>query len=805
MPTPPTYSADQLKSQQDFLKEKEKELRLAKEILALNKSNNTTTTRMYADVRDKAQLVEDERDNLTTIVDMRKEESALLAEQFQSTQDIRDSYDALGNSIQNNLLKNEAAKQIELDRIGYIKEQLQLNKISNDDARDQIGAAKELVKKIDKQSAGMKKVQDRFEQSTIWSSKLGKNVEDIIAAFRGGPAAGFTLLAHKGLQSIHAILLKGLKMGLNAVWGQMKKLLFTMDEVTKGFEVATGMGDKFNDSMVQSWYDTNQLGVTMEDLSKATQSLIANTSDFSLAQIDVANRVRDTGVLLNKLGIEVDDYSTGIQNSMKMFGQSFTGAEATARELEATARELRVTPKQLSADYAKMGGSLAKLGLRGPQVFKELARVSKLTGLEMQKIVNLTDKFDTFESAAEMTGKLNAALGGNFVNAMDMMMDTDPVSRFEQLRDAISSTGLTFDYMSYYQAQFFTKAMGLSDVGDLALMMRGNMDMISGSTKKSAKSYVELARQAEENMNLQQRWQALLAEMAPMLMDIVEELHEFMKSIMANKAELESIAEGFRKFMQFGMWVMKNMGTVVAVLGTLRLALAAVMYQAGGAALALSGPVGLIAAVGALGFSIWHMSASDPLMKTLREGLPNALSKVTGKVGETTTALSNSGGSLKDFAHNAYESADKLGVAADGMAKVQRSAAKIGTATGTGFFEAINNVDAAMLEKVRQLFEGIADAMKDIPEKKAIAMTTTMNQAVVTAEAARNLQFGPARGQEGAGRGGIFSGKKEKTSGNELLGTIKLEFNEPYLKNQMIEISKDQADKRVKAALANET
>ena len=135
--------------------------------------------------------------------------------------------------------------------------------------------------------------------------------------------------------------------------------------------------------------------------------------------------------------------------------------------------------------------------------------------MEIDKLISLTSKFDTFEDAATMTGQLNAALGGNFVNAMDMMMTTDPVARFEMLRDAISSTGLTFDDMSYYQRQFFANAMGLQDVGDLALMMSGNMDLMSGATQQNAADYEEMAREAAATADLQRLFNSVLAEMAP--------------------------------------------------------------------------------------------------------------------------------------------------------------------------------------------------------------------------------------------------------------------------------------------------
>ena len=179
-----------------------------------------------------------------------------------------------------------------------------------------------------------------------------------------------------------------------------------------------------------------------------------------------------------------------------MMGMGASDAATFQEEIAATAQALGRSPQELSAQFAQMGPQLAKFGLQGGKTFKELARLSKITGMEMGKILAVTNKFDTFEGAATQAGQLNAALGGNFVNAMDLMMATDPAERFEMIRDAILDTGLSFDTMSYYQKQFYTNALGLSEVGDLALMLSGNTDLMTDAGNKSAASYEEQAKKS---------------------------------------------------------------------------------------------------------------------------------------------------------------------------------------------------------------------------------------------------------------------------------------------------------------------
>jgi uncharacterized membrane protein YidH (DUF202 family) len=160
-------------------------------------------------------------------------------------------------------------------------------------------------------------------------------------------------------------------------------------------------------------------------------------------------------------------------------------------------------------------------------------------------LLSLTDKFDTFEGAAEMTGQLNAALGGNFVNAMDMMMETDPVGRFEQLRGALDSAGLTFDDMSYYQRKFFAESMGLSDVGDLALMMSGNMDALGSETNKTAAEYEEMAQKAAEQATVQEKFQGFLDDIMRTIVDsgMLDDIHELFDQFARTKGQVGPLAE----------------------------------------------------------------------------------------------------------------------------------------------------------------------------------------------------------------------------------------------------------------------
>jgi hypothetical protein len=414
--------------------------------------------------------------------------------------------------LEKNQVTTAQRAELEENRLDTLR--LQLEEARSKDELDQVGVQrlKEDIKKQEKKLNLLKKQEGsilEFLKTLYKTEGAGKKVEFVVDQIgekvTSSLAGGFNRLA--GM--ISGPIISGIK-----------DLVFQFDNVTKGFARATGTNQEFNDSMMQSFERGKAYGVSMQDASDAHMALISSVNEFTMASEAERQAIGDTISMLNEFGMASADTARGVQNSMAYFNQSIGEAEQTLIELKGLANDLQVMPAEMAAAYAKMGPELAKFGNQGVATFKELARVQKLTGFEMEKVLRLTAKFDTFEGAATAAGNLNAALGTNAVNAMDLLMETDPAARFGMIRDSILDAGLSFDSMSYFQKQFFAEAAGLDSVGDLALMLRGRMDLMSGATDESAQSYEEMALQAQQLQTFQEQMQAILAENAPLFKDI---------------------------------------------------------------------------------------------------------------------------------------------------------------------------------------------------------------------------------------------------------------------------------------------
>ena len=359
----------------------------------------------------------------------------------------------------------------------------------------------------------------------------------------------------------------------------MIKLAFDIDESSSALMKNLGINREMADAVFANTQEMARLGVSVEDQQKSFESLFKTYTGFSSANTSLRTELTATAATLEKLGVSNRDFSAGIENTTKFFNQTGEAAAATARDLADFGTIIGRTPQQIASDFAGIGESIAKLGSDGPRAFKDLAIASKITGIEINKLMQITDKFDTFEGAAEQAGKLNAALGGNFVNAMDLMMATDPAERFQMIRDSILDTGLSFDDMSYYQRKFFTDAAGLDNVGDLAKLMSGNFEDLAGATQMSSADFEKLAERTKANQSIQEELKATLAALVPVLQPVIVSLRELAEELTEDDMFMQSLKSTIMLISKAVIFFIENIKGLTIALGGLGLYVAAGKFR----------------------------------------------------------------------------------------------------------------------------------------------------------------------------------------------------------------------------------
>ena len=216
------------------------------------------------------------------------------------------------------------------------------------------------------------------------------------------------------------------------------------------------------------------------------------------------------------------------------------------RDFTAYATDIGMDVGQLTSGFASSREHVAKFGTDGVKAFKDLARTAKITGIDISRLFAIVSKFDTFEGAAEQAGMLNAALGGNFVNAMDLMLETDPKTRFDMIRDAIRNTVGEFKDMEYFQRIFYARAAGLDNVAELALVMSGNYDLLGEKMGYTSREYVDMAKKAQAFQTVQDQIATMLQRNIPIMPEVmktVEQLMQWLGSDAGRKAIVDFFSD----------------------------------------------------------------------------------------------------------------------------------------------------------------------------------------------------------------------------------------------------------------------
>ena len=236
------------------------------------------------------------------------------------------------------------------------------------------------------------------------------------------------------------------------------------------------------------------------------------------------------------------------------------------------ARDLEVPFSELGQSLGDNIGYISKFGKEGTRVFKDLAAASKNSQIEIGRLVAIVRQFDTFESASSTAGKLNAALGGNFLNAMEMITTTDPVQRLKMIQQAILSTGVAFDEMGYYQQEMLAASAGLQDVSELALVMSGNFDLAAGSVKKTSDEYItaeERARDLQGFMEaLKNTFYSVLPEMKEALPVFEEIIKKFATSLQDPKTQqgIKDFANELFELAPLALEIAQSFGTLLKLM-----------------------------------------------------------------------------------------------------------------------------------------------------------------------------------------------------------------------------------------------
>ena len=284
-----------------------------------------------------------------------------------------------------------------------------------------------------------------------------------------------------------------------------------LDSATAGFAKATGLGKTFNSQIIDLEASNRRFGVSAAESAASFESLVGGLSGFTLMGADVQNALATEVAQLSELGVAAADSTGVLQSLTRTFGMNVDESLAFTKQTETLAQELGIS---LGEAVNNLNSALPQLAsLAADQVagaFEDLQKRAVETGLAVNDLIGIAGKFDTFDSAASAAGNLNAVLGVQTFDTMNLLEAQleGPDAVVEQLRQGLLGSVSSFEELTVFQRKAIANASGLNEQEIRGLF---NSKEVTEEAKKQAE---EREKNLKAAMSLKDELLALVAELS---------------------------------------------------------------------------------------------------------------------------------------------------------------------------------------------------------------------------------------------------------------------------------------------------
>ena len=483
---------------------------------------------------------------------------------------------------------------------------------------------------------------DALAQSILGvSGGLGR-LGGMLAAGQGG-ADGFSAAMLEMANSGELALNVGLKLietSINMLKYQVDFAL-KQDKVISDFRKATGAGNEFNDMILATEVSLRQSGVELEESAAAYRTLKNEVVGFTNLSKEQQMAIAETSALLAEMGFSLSTQADITQTAMESMNMSVDESQELLLDLASTARSLGTDVDKLGQAFVANKEFIVGFGKDGAKIFEELAVKAKSLGVEVGLLTKTADQFTKFDQAGKHVGRLNAILGGPFLNSIDMLNASmeDPAEAINMLRDAVDQAGVSLEDMGKAEKMAMADALGMSIEDMTNIMGKSNEEIEIQRIEQE-----QLAEQSRQTMaiteQLKKAFQAFYINLKPFLDNVLVPMVGVIASIGAGMGKFFASTGGMVTFFGImgalfgaGIGLMLAFTAAIPVVGPALAAAASTMvwgYLGMGAA--IGGGVGLV--TGGI-----VAAASGPAGASEKKEKPKARFAAGGVVSGTTTAM----------------------------------------------------------------------------------------------------------------------------------------------------------------------
>ena len=322
-----------------------------------------------------------------------------------------------------------------------------------------------------------------------------------------------------------------------------------IDKATAAFAKNTGAGRIMSKEIAAVGSQFRNVGIDAEMAGKAAEKLFGRFPTFATQTRGVREELMATVAGLENLGVSADDSVESINFFSENLELSASRAAMLTREMALTGKALGKTATDITKDFNKSLKILAVYGDKAPKVFQNIAAQAAAATSSVDSLLSVAGKFDTFQDAAETTGKLNAILGTS-LSTTEMMMATED-ERIEILRRTFQAQGIAMKELDRFTQKAVAATIGIDDLNEAQRILGMSMGEYTSFRRKAEaadKSQKEFNKRMQEAMSIVRKLKMMMMEFAISLGPIID--------------SVAAIVQGFLNFMTMGNGIFLKIGLI---------------------------------------------------------------------------------------------------------------------------------------------------------------------------------------------------------------------------------------------------
>ena len=254
------------------------------------------------------------------------------------------------------------------------------------------------------------------------------------------------------------------------------------DQLIVNLRRSTGFANRYTATFGRLQDEFLNAGMTSEDLTQSISALTNNFAAFAGEERSVQDGLIRLSKEAKQLGVEFELFATTVDKLRFAYGFMGSTAEEAFGKVIEIANKTGQSVAKTSQDLVDLGPDLARFGSEGIKVFEKLSTRARSLGLGVKQAFDISELFDTFESAANVAGRLNAQLGLQ-LNSVELMKASSE-ERLDILRQEFKLKGIDFKTAGRRQRQMIASILGV-DTETAGRLLGGGMDISKFQAEKT--------------------------------------------------------------------------------------------------------------------------------------------------------------------------------------------------------------------------------------------------------------------------------------------------------------------------------